>query len=90
MRRDLVVGAINAVPGLSTPTPDGAFYCFVDAAPLMERFGTDEALCLHLLEAGIAVVPASAFGGQAGFRVSFAADDQVLEEAMRRIDAALR
>lgn len=89
-RRDLVVGAINAVPGLSTPVPDGAFYCFVDAPPLMERFGTDEALCLHLLEAGVAVVPASAFGGKDGFRISFAADDQVLEEAMRRIDAALR
>jgi aspartate aminotransferase len=88
-RRDLVAGAINAIPGLSTPVPDGAFYCFVDAAPLMERFGNDEALCLHLLEAGVAVVPASAFGGQNGFRISFAADDAVLAEAMRRIAAAL-
>ena len=38
-RRDLVVAAINAIPGLSTPVPDGAFYCMVDAAPLMDRFG---------------------------------------------------
>lgn len=89
-RRDLVVDAINAIPGLSTPVPDGAFYCFIDAAPLMQRFGNDEALCLHLLEAGVAVVPASAFGGRDGFRISFAADEKVLEEAMRRIDAALR
>lgn len=89
-RRDLVVGAINAVPGLSTPVPDGAFYCLIDAAPLMERFGNDEALCLHLLEAGVAVVPASAFGWNDGFRISFAADDKVLEEAMARITAALR
>jgi len=89
-RRDLVVEAINAIPGLSTPVPDGAFYCFIDAAPLMQRFGNDEALCLHLLEAGVAVVPSSAFGGKHGFRISFAADDKVLEEAMRRIDAALR
>jgi aspartate aminotransferase len=32
-RRDLCVGAINAIPGLSTPIPDGAFYCMIDAAP---------------------------------------------------------
>ena len=61
----------------------------VDAAPLMARFGDDEALCLHLLEAGVAVVPASAFGGDAGFRISFAADDAQLDEALRRIAAAL-
>jgi aspartate aminotransferase len=88
-RRDRVVAAINAVPGLSTPVPQGAFYCMVDAAPLMARFGDDEALCLHLLEAGVAVVPASAFGGDAGFRISFAADDALLDEALRRIAAAL-
>ncbi len=88
-RRDRVVGAINAIPGLSAPVPDGAFYCFIDAAPLMERFGNDEALALHLLEHGVAVVAASAFGGRDGFRISFAADDAVLEEAMKRIAGAL-
>ena len=35
-RRDLCVAAINAIPGLSTPVPDGAFYCMIDAAPLMD------------------------------------------------------
>jgi aspartate aminotransferase len=35
------------------------------------------------------VVQASAFGGRGGFRISFAADDPVLEEALRRIAAAL-
>jgi len=88
-RRDNVVGAINAIPGLSTPVPDGAFYCFVDAAPLIERFGDDEGLAMHLLDKGVAVVAASAFGGHDGFRISFAADDAVLDEAMRRIAAAL-
>jgi aspartate aminotransferase len=88
-RRDSVVAAINAVPGLSTPVPDGAFYCMVDAAPLMARFGDDEALCLHLLEHGVAVVPASAFGGTDGFRISFAADEAKLTEALRRIEKAL-
>jgi aspartate aminotransferase len=88
-RRELVVSAINAIPGLSTPTPDGAFYCMVDAAPLMGRFGHDEALALHLLEHGVAIVPASAFGGRQGFRISFAADDAQLAEAMRRIAGAV-
>ncbi|MCJ2188893.1 pyridoxal phosphate-dependent aminotransferase [Novosphingobium beihaiensis] len=88
-RRDLVVSAINAVPGLSTPVPDGAFYCMVDAAPLMARFGDDQALALHLLEHGVAIVPASAFGGRDGFRISFAADEAKLEEACRRIARAV-
>ena len=71
--------------------PDGAFYCFVDASPLMKRFdGDDTKLALHLLEHGVAVVAASAFGGRNGFRVSFAADETVLEEAMQRIAAALK
>ena len=88
-RRDLVVSAINAIPGLSAPVPDGAFYCMVDAAPLTSRFGDDGALALHLLEHGVAVVPASAFGGHNGFRISFAADEAKLEEALRRIAAAV-
>lgn len=88
-RRDLVVGAINAIPGLSTPTPDGAFYCMVDAAPLMERFADDGALALHLLDHGVAIVPASAFGGRDGFRISFAADEAKLVEACRRIAEAV-
>ncbi len=89
-RRDMVVSAINAIPGLSTPVPDGAFYCMVDAAPLMARFGDDEALCLHLLDHGVAVVPASSFGGSNGFRISFAADEARLSEAVRRIAEALQ
>lgn len=88
-RRDTVIAAINAVPGLSAPSPDGAFYAMVDAEPHMARFGDDQALCLHLLEGGVAVVPASAFGGKNGFRISFAASDAALEEALRRIAKAL-
>ncbi|HZF46143.1 MAG TPA: pyridoxal phosphate-dependent aminotransferase [Sphingomonadaceae bacterium] len=88
-RRDRVVSAINAIPGLSTPVPDGAFYCFIDASAWMDRFGDDEGLTMHLLDHGVAVVAASAFGGKDGFRISFAADDAVLAEAMRRIAGAL-
>ena len=89
-RRDRVVAAINAVHGLSAPSPDGAFYCLVDAAPLIARFGDDDALCLHLLDHGVAVVAASAFGGRDGFRISFAASEAQLDEAVRRIAQALK
>jgi aspartate aminotransferase len=88
-RRDLVVGAINAIPGLNAPVPDGAFYCMVDATPLMARFGDDGALAMHLLDHGVAIVQASAFGGRDGFRISFAADEAKLEEALRRIARAV-
>lgn len=89
-RRDLVVEAVNAIDGLSTPVPDGAFYCFVDAAPLMDGFGGDDGkLALHLLDQGVAVVAASAFGGKNGFRISFAAGEDTLREAMARIAGAL-
>ncbi len=88
-RRDLTVAGINAIPGLSTPVPDGAFYCMVDAAPLMGRFENDTALAMHLLEHGVAIVPASAFGSRDGFRISFATSEDTLREAMRRIAAAV-
>lgn len=88
-RRDMVVSAINTIPGLSTPTPDGAFYCMVDATPLMERFDDDAGLALHLVEHGVAIVPASGFGGRDGFRISFAADEAKLAEACRRIAQAV-
>jgi aspartate aminotransferase len=89
-RRDLVVAGINAIPGLSTPVPDGAFYVFVDASPLMDRFdGNDNKLALHLLEHGVAVVSASAFGGSNGFRISFATSEAQLTEALARIKTAL-
>lgn len=89
VRRDQVVRAINAIPGLSTPVPAGAFYCMVDASAVMDRFVDDTALVMHLLDHGVAVVPASAFGGSDGFRISFAADDAKLAEAVERIAKAL-
>lgn len=88
-RRDHCVAAINAVPGLSTPVPEGAFYCMVDAGAFKARFGDDEGLAMHLLGHGVAVVAASAFRGDFGFRISFATDDARLAEALDRIAKAL-
>jgi aspartate aminotransferase len=88
-RRDAVVAQVNAIPGLHTPVPDGAFYCMIDASAHMERFGDDAALAMHLLDHGVAIVAASAFGGADGFRISFAADETVLARALDRIKKAL-
>lgn len=88
-RRDTVVAAINAISGLSTPVPDGAFYCMIDAGPHIARFGDDEGLAMHLLDHGVAVVAASAFGGRDGFRISFATDEDRMARALDRIAGAL-
>jgi len=55
----------------------------------MPRFGDDSALVLHLLDHGVALVPASGFGGKDGFRISFAAAEETLAEALRRIAEAV-
>ena len=93
MRRDLVVDALNAAPGLDCRRPVGAFYVFPDASALMGKTspkGTpmpdDIAFSKALLEEeGVAIVPGSAFGRDGAFRVSYATDTQALNEAMRRI-----
>lgn len=88
-RRDLCLAALAGIPGLSAPVPDGAFYLMIDATPHMARFGDDESLALHLLDHGVAVVAASAFGGRDGLRISFAADEARLTQALDRIAGAL-
>jgi aspartate aminotransferase len=98
-RRDLVVAAINSIPGLSTRVPAGAFYLFVSCAALIGSrtlAGTvltnDVDLTMYLLdEAGVAVVPGSGFLASPFFRISFAAAELELAEGCRRIaDACSR
>jgi aspartate aminotransferase len=92
-RRDLVVGLLNACPGINCPTPEGAFYVYPSIAELIGRVapdGTritdDEAFCAALLASeGVAVVFGAAFGLGPNFRVSYAAADAVLREACARI-----
>ena len=92
-RRDLVVAALNACPGLSCPEPEGAFYVFPSCAGLIGRtapsgrvIADDAAFCEALLEAeGVAIVHGAAFGLGPHFRLSYAAADPVLAEACARI-----
>ncbi len=92
-RRDLVVTALNACPGIECAVPDGAFYvypsiagCIGKTTPRGVRIGTDADFAAALLEeTGVAVVFGDAFGLSPHFRVSYAADDETLREACRRI-----
>lgn len=95
-RRDLVVDALNAVPGLSARRPEGAFYVYASCAGVLGRrtpggelINSDTAFARYLMdEGGVAVVPGSAFGLAPYFRVSYATSREVLEEACRRIAEA--
>jgi aspartate aminotransferase len=92
-RRDAVVAALDATPGLSCATPDGAFYVYPSCAGCIGRrapsgavIADDEAFCRELLAAeGVAVVFGAAFGLGPHFRVSYAAADAALAEACARI-----
>lgn len=90
-RRDLIVDLLEAIDGVSCPRPDGAFYVFPDFnAYIGDRFADDLALAGYLLEeAKVAVVPGSAFGAPGHMRLSYATSDEVIEEGVRRIAAAL-
>ncbi|SIS77485.1 pyridoxal phosphate-dependent aminotransferase [Phaeovulum vinaykumarii] len=92
-RRDLVVSALSACPGIDCPTPEGAFYVYPSIAGLIgrttaagTRIDSDETFAAALLdEAGVAVVFGAAFGLSPAFRISYATSDAVLAEACARI-----
>ena len=92
-RRDLVVGMLNAAPGITCPTPEGAFYVYPDISGCIgktsagsTRISDDAAFATALLqETGVAVVFGAAFGLSPNFRVSYATSDTALREACTRI-----
>ncbi len=97
-RRDLVVAAMNAIPGLSCRTPEGAFYTFANCAGLIGRrtpagavIASDGDFCRYLMETvDVAVVPGSCFGMAPYFRISYATAKTDLIEACARIERACR
>jgi aspartate aminotransferase len=92
-RRDLVVAGLNASAGIDCLVPEGAFYVFPSCQALLgkssaggARLGSDEDFAMALLEeTGVALVHGSAFGLPGHFRLSYAASNAELEEAIRRI-----
>ncbi|WP_374298687.1 pyridoxal phosphate-dependent aminotransferase [Ferrovibrio sp.] len=84
-RRDLCVAGLNRIPGLSCIKPEGAFYAFPNIAGtgLTARQMQD-----GLLEqAGVATIAGTSFGrhGEGYLRLSFAASDEAITEALQRI-----
>ncbi len=92
-RHDFVVERLNAMPGVECMPCDGTFYCFPKVQAAMDRIGSkdDIAFAESLLnDAGVALVPGSAFGAPGYARISYATSMANLEQAMDRMDQALR
>nr|WP_270049516.1 pyridoxal phosphate-dependent aminotransferase [Thalassolituus pacificus] len=91
-RHDYVVQTLNDIPGFSCIPADGAFYAFPNVKGAMEKAGIDNDVDFAeklLLEAGVALVPGSAFGSPGYMRLSFATSMKTLEDALNRIKKAL-
>jgi len=92
-RRDLVVAGLNANTGLDCLTPEGAFYVFPSVKRLLGKTSgggraltDDAAFVLALLEeTGVALVHGTAFGLAGHMRLSYAASNAQLEDAVHRI-----
>jgi aspartate aminotransferase len=87
-RRDFVVRALNALPGVSCLPGAGTFYAFAEVSRAMGALGCrddNEFAELLLNEAGVAVVPGSGFGAPNHMRLSFACSMATLEKALARI-----
>ncbi len=95
-RRDLVLKKLNEIKGISCNIPQGAFYVFPD---ISYYFGKSDGtthiksandLCMYLLNnAHVAFVSGEAFGNPECIRISYAASDEKIIEAMKRIKLQL-
>ncbi len=96
-RRDLLLAALAEIPGLRVSVPEGAFYLFPDVSAFLGRRTADGQplrtimdLTLYLLsDAHVALVAGDAFGEPNCVRLSYAAADERLLEAARRLKASL-
>ncbi len=95
-RRDLVIGLLREIPGFKVNTPEGAFYSFPDVSSYFGKsdgsFTVKDAddLCLYILNnAYVSLVTGAAFGAPDCIRLSFAASDDELVEAIKRIKNVL-
>ena len=86
-RRKMMMDGLDSIPGIRVPEPEGAFYVFADVT------GTgmsDVEFADGALEAGVQLIPASLITSGEGFvRVSYAADEDAIEEGLRRLRAWL-
>ncbi|NJB36047.1 pyridoxal phosphate-dependent aminotransferase [Croceivirga sp. JEA036] len=95
-RRKLILDLLNAIPGFECNEPDGAFYVFPNISSYFgkELNGTTinnaSDFAMYLLEhANVATVTGDAFGNPNGIRISYAASEEEIKEAINRIKAVL-
>ena len=95
-RRTWLVNALNAIPGMQTMMPDGAFYLLPSVEAWIGKstasgtlLSDDIKICEWLLEeSGVALVPGTEFGSPGHVRFSYAVSQDVLEDAVGRIAKA--
>jgi aspartate aminotransferase len=95
-RRDIVLNMLEEIPGIKTNLPDGAFYIFPD---ISAYFGKSDGIttikdaddfCDYVMtNAHVALVSGAAFGDPNCFRLSYAASEAMLREAVRRMKDVL-
>lgn len=95
-RRLRIVELLSAIPGVTCPTPEGAFYVYPSVKGVLGReirgsrpTTSAELANLILDEAEVAVVPGEAFGTPGYLRLSYATSDADIEEGVRRMAALL-
>jgi hypothetical protein len=87
-KRDLCLAALRALPGVTVPDPEGAFYVF----PRIDGLNDSFAFCRQLLvEERVGLAPGSAFGagGEGSVRICYAAERSLLEPALERLERFL-
>lgn len=95
-RRDLVLRLLSEIEGFKLNVPEGAFYVFPDISYFFgktlrgKEIKTASDFSLYLLEeAGVATVTGEAFGDDKCIRISYAASEQELRDAIKRIKESL-
>ena len=96
IRRDLVLNLLAGIDGFNTNTPDGAFYVFPDISSYFGKTLRDTTInnatdfSMYLLEeALVATVTGDAFGNPNCIRISYAASQEQIIEAINRIKKAV-
>ncbi len=95
-RREVVYKLLQEIPGIKSNYPQGAFYFFPDVSSYFGKrngartISNDEDFCMYILEeALVSLVPGGAFGDPNCVRLSYAAAESELREALGRINAGL-
>jgi aspartate aminotransferase len=95
-RRDLIIRLLSEVKGIKLNRPQGAFYIFPDISHYFGKSDGEKVirtageLCMYILHsAHVSVVTGEAFGAPDCIRISYAASDEKIVEAVKRIGKAL-